>query len=233
MFRYPKGSHIPRSIYRQSAAAARCGAVALCWLSCCASVRAETAAQPKWELGLGVGALTTADYVGSDERQQVVLPAPYVVYRGERVQADRGGLRSTLFEAGPLELKLSLSATPPVRTNDNNERKDMPDLDPSFEVGPELRWHIWESASERVAWDVRVPLRFVYAVGDGRVHSIGTAVSPMLSVDVRDVFHQGWKFGLNAGPVFADRSLNDYYYGVALAYLGPTTGLSRSNHWHI
>lgn len=176
---------------------------------------------PKWELGLGLGAISTPDYIGSGRQQAYALPAPYVVYRGERIQADRDGMRSTLFETERLELKISVAALPPARDRDIPERDGMPDLDPSFELGPELRWRLWQSSSEQSRWELRLPLRAVLGVDGGGIDSIGSSFSPVLAYTLRGAAEHGWRFGLSAGPVFGDESLHEYYYAVAPRYATP------------
>jgi hypothetical protein len=54
---------------------------------------AGAAELPLWEVGAGVAVIDFPDYRGADERRVLVLPFPYVVYRGELLQADREGLR--------------------------------------------------------------------------------------------------------------------------------------------
>ncbi|MBE0620122.1 MAG: MipA/OmpV family protein, partial [Burkholderiales bacterium] len=51
-----------------------------------AGARAEQL--PLWEAGAGAAALSFPDYRGSNERQSWLLPVPYIIYRGEFLQAD-------------------------------------------------------------------------------------------------------------------------------------------------
>ena len=62
-------------------------------------------ALPRWELGLGVAALSIPDYRGSDQQRGYLLPLPYIQYRGEvcfgltvrartGIYSDRSALRS-------------------------------------------------------------------------------------------------------------------------------------------
>ena len=170
-------------------------------------------APPVWEFGLGVGAVSFGDYRGADSTHVYVLPVPYFYYRGDFLKADRKGIRGKLFRQDWVELNISANATTPVRRNAT--RAGMPDLRSTVEIGPSIDLHLWKSADERIAFDVRMPLRAVFTV-QARPHSIGGVFAPTASIDIKDVagFH-GWYFGALAGPLFADHRYHDYFYTVA------------------
>jgi outer membrane scaffolding protein for murein synthesis (MipA/OmpV family) len=51
---------------------------------------------------------------------------------------------------------------------------------------------------------------------------VGVFVAPNLSLDVaQKPGAQGWKLGLLAGPLFANRRYDDYFYSVAPQYASP------------
>ena len=54
--------------------------------------------KPLWEAGAGVAVLDFPDYRGSDERQTLVLPIPYLVYRGDFLKADRDSVRAQFYK---------------------------------------------------------------------------------------------------------------------------------------
>src|SRR5512138_661609 len=91
---------------------------------------------PRWELGLGVGALSMPDYRGSDQVRNYLLPFPYVVYRLDWLKIDRSGIRSTLFDREWVDFTVSMSASPPVDSGDNRARAGMADIKPIVEAGP-------------------------------------------------------------------------------------------------
>jgi hypothetical protein len=62
---------------------------------------------------------------------------PYVVYRGELLQADREGLRGHFFRNDRVDLHLSVNGS--IRGQFRQRRAArMPDLDPTLEIGPRL-----------------------------------------------------------------------------------------------
>jgi MipA family protein len=180
---------------------------------------AVAAEEPVWDVGLGVGALSFADYRGADTTHVYVLPVPYLYYHGEFLKADRKGIRGKLFRQDWLELNISANATTPVRRN--AARAGMPDLRSTVEIGPSLDLHLWKSADEKISFDVRLPLRAVFTV-QARPHSIGAVFAPNASIDIKDVAgFQGWYFGAMAGPLFADHRYHDYFYTVARQFATP------------
>jgi outer membrane scaffolding protein for murein synthesis (MipA/OmpV family) len=170
-------------------------------------------APPVWDFGLGIGAVSFADYRGADTTHVYVLPVPYFYYRGNFLKADRNGIRGKLFKQDWIELNISANATTPVRRNAT--RAGMPDLRSTVEIGPSIDLHLWKSADERMKFDVRLPLRGVFTV-QARPHSIGAVFAPTASIDIKDVGgFQGWYFGALAGPLFADHRYHNYFYTVA------------------
>jgi outer membrane scaffolding protein for murein synthesis (MipA/OmpV family) len=170
---------------------------------------------PLWEVGVGVGALLFPDYRGSDEAQVYPIPVPYVVYRGKFLKADPRGLRGVLLDRTGLELNISVNATVPVRSDDNEARRGMPDLSSTLEVGPSLDLQLWQSQDQRLTLDLMMPLRLPLTL-ESSPQVIGWIFSPRLNLDIKDVdSHIGWNLGVSAGPVFAGRKYHEYFYSVA------------------
>lgn len=177
--------------------------------------------KPLWELGLGVGALHLPDYRGADRSRAYMLPVPYVIYRGDYIKADRGGIRSTLFDNENIELNLSLNATLPVNSEDNPARAGMPDLKPTIEVGPTVDINLWQNTGRKMKLDLRLPLRSSITF-ESSPKAIGWLFSPGLNLDIRDPAGlAGWNLGIVAGTIFTSRKYNDYFYAVQDRYATP------------
>ncbi|GAP37301.1 MipA/OmpV family protein [Piscinibacter sakaiensis] len=177
---------------------------------------APAATQPLWELGIGVAGLRLPHYRGSAQSQAWLLPAPYAVYRGEVLRADRDGLRARLIDHPDVDLDLSLGASAPTRSEDNEARRGMADLKPSLEFGPQLQWRLLR----RPGWtlDLRVPVRAAFTLQrDSRY--IGWVAAPVLNLDT--ALPSGWRLGLQAGPLYGDRRQHAYFYDVGAADVRP------------
>jgi outer membrane protein len=216
-----RASLLPAASAGPRRTAAQLAALVLLAGSAAIATTAGAADKPLWEFGLGVGALVFDDYRGSDTSSVYPIPVPYFVYRGKFLRADRDGLRGLLFNQRYAELNVSVNATTPVRSSDIAARRGMPDLKPTVEVGPSLDLHLWRSADRRLRLDLGVPARAAFTVEASPRH-IGWFFAPRLNLDVADVGgRSGWNLGLLAGPLFADRSYNDYFYSVAPAFATP------------
>jgi outer membrane protein len=181
-------------------------------LALCVAAPAQAEKKPLWEAGAGIGVLDFPDYRGSDERSTLALPVPYFVYRGDFLRVERNRVSGRLFESDRLELDVSLNASIPVDSDDNDARRGMPDLDPAVEVGPALEIHLARDAARKYALDLRLPVRAVITTG---LDHIGWIAHPNLNLDVTDPLGwQGWRLGLLAGPIFGSREYHDYFYGV-------------------
>lgn len=174
---------------------------------------------PLWEFGLGVGLLAFNDYRGADTTHVYPLPVPYFVYRGNFLKSDRNGLRGLLFDQDRIELHVSLDATTPVRNN--SARAGMPDLRSTVEIGPSLNARLWRSSDRRLELDLRLPARAAFTV-EASPHAIGWFYAPHLNLDFAEQpGPRGFKLGVLAGPLYAERRYDDYYYSVAPSYAAP------------
>ena len=174
--------------------------------------------KPLWEAGLGVGAVAFPDYRGSDEANVYPFPLPYFVYRGKFLKADREGLRGELFDRRSLELSLSMNATIPVSSDNNDAREGMPNLRPTLEFGPSLDLHLWRSAAENMKLDLVMPLRLPVTL-ESSPQALGWNFSPRLNLDIADVAgYAGWNFGVGAGPLFGADRFHEYFYSVKPRY---------------
>lgn len=171
---------------------------------------------PLWEAGAGVAGITLPDYRGSDEARTYVLPAPYFVYRGELLKADRDGIRTMLFDTDRVEANLSANAT--LHSKDNAARRGMPDLKPTVELGGNISFTLWKSADHDMKLDFRTPVRTAITL-ESSPRQIGWLFAPNLNLDVKNpAGFSGWNLGMLAGPLFNDREYNAYFYSVDSAH---------------
>lgn len=169
---------------------------------------------PKWELGLGISALTLPDYRGSDRQRSYVVPFPYATYRSPRFTADRSGLKAELLDRGRLEVDMSLAASVPVSSRGNAARTGMPRLRPTLEIGPQLVARLWQADDGSRSLKAQFPLRYVFEVGR-RPSDVGLTFNPRLVYDIQNVAGlAGWNLGVVAGPMFGTRRHHDFYYSV-------------------
>jgi outer membrane scaffolding protein for murein synthesis (MipA/OmpV family) len=172
--------------------------------------------KPLWEFGFGAGMFFFNDYRGSDTAHAYPIPVPYFVYRGQIFKSDQEGLRGRFVDLDRVELNLSISGTTPVRND--SARHGMPDLKPTLEMGASLNVHLWRSSDKRFKLDLRLPARAAVTV-EASPRVIGVFAEPHINLDIAQFRGAGgWKLGLLAGPLFADRRYNDYFYTVSPQY---------------
>lgn len=198
----------------QTRKSARLALLTAAALTAAGAARAEP--KPLWEFGLGAGLLTFNDYRGADTLHVYPVPVPYFAYRGKFLRSDHNGLRGRLFDQERVELNLSVNGTTPVRND--SARHGMPDLRPTLEVGPALNVHLWKSGGERVKLDLRLPARAAFTL-EASPHLVGVFLAPNVNLDLAQRRGaDGWKLGLLAGPLFANRRYDDYFYSVLPQY---------------
>lgn len=168
---------------------------------------------PRWEIGLGLGAVSLPDYRGADARSGYILPLPYISYNGDKLQVDREGMRGGLFRSERLRLDFSVAAAPPAKSN-SGARAGMPELDPAVEIGPALIVDLGKSDVGR--WSLHLPVRAVVATDLRRTQSIGWVFSPYLKFAAGN--NGAWQYDVSLGPIYAAEAYHDYYYEVDPQY---------------
>lgn len=168
---------------------------------------------PVWELGLGIGSLFLPHYPGADQSQALILPFPLLVYRGEKIRAERGALRGILFESGNTRIDISIRGSLPVNSDDNRARAGMADLDPTLEVGPQIAWTGYQDNHNSL--QLRVPLRAVLSIGENGIKHQGNVANPNIRWDHH--FNGGLRITTRASARFGDGKWHDYFYAVGVA----------------
>jgi outer membrane scaffolding protein for murein synthesis (MipA/OmpV family) len=184
-------------------------------LTCGAAVnnRADAEELPRWELGVGLGALSLPDYRGSDESSHRAVPLPYFVYRLEWLTADREGLRADFFKSDAFEVTLSFSGFAPFFSDDNTAREGMPDLNYMLELGPSLDVRLWRSAGGDHRVGLVLPVRAAIEL-DGGLRYQGWTFTPRLAWSYQPSNYSDWKLIVQAGLLYGSQRYNHYFYSV-------------------
>jgi MipA family protein len=173
------------------------------------------------EFGMGLAVISFPAYRGSDQYSTLAVPVPYIDYQGDFIQADREGIRSRLFDSERLDLTISGSGSPPVKSRGVDRRIGMPDLRPSVELGPQLNVLLSDPRDKSYRLNLRLPLRQAISI-EGKPQNLGLIFSPNLNWDFVNPF--GWtqsNFGIVVGPVFINKKQSQYFYSVDSAYATP------------
>jgi MipA family protein len=171
--------------------------------------------KPLWELGVGLGFLEMPDYRGSSKSRSYLLPYPYLVYRGDILKVEKERISGRIFETERLLLDLSFNGSVPVKSSDNPDRQGMPDLDPTFEMGPSLNITLLENRQDHYKLTLTLPVRATFSTDFSSVRHEGWVFHPRLNFEKSDVIPgSGLNLGLSTGPMFADQGYHRYYYTV-------------------
>lgn len=179
----------------------------LLWISAAAE------GQSYMEAGVALVGQASADYRGSKHYQPYALPLPYFIYQGPVLKADKDGIRGDFWANHRFEFNVSVAGSLNGRSDNNELRQGMPELDSAFEFGPSFNINISGSGFND-GWVARFPLRGVFTIGGGGVDYIGILFNPRLTWRLPNAFW-GWRTSYNMGVLFADRTYHSYYYDVA------------------
>lgn len=167
---------------------------------------------PRWEWGLGVGAVRAPAYLGSSVYRNHLAPLPYFVYRGDKLRANREGVGLGLVDTNNLRLDLSLNGALPVRSS-GTAREGMRDLPPMVEVGPALKYRFIREDGRY--WGLHWPVRYAFGVDRHGVDQAGWISDPTLRI-IEPLYMGGVRvdFGLDVGVKFQSARFNNHYYQV-------------------
>ncbi len=182
-------------------------------------------AEPLWELGLGAAALARPDYPGADEESLYLLPFPYVIYRGERLQADDRGVKGLLLRSDTVELDISGGGALPVNSKDNRARDGMPDLDPAFELGPSLRIKLQQSSDRQLAVELKV--RALLSVDAPSAHCQGWVANPELRWDRH--WGDDLRVAATVEAFYGNRGYHGYFHDVDASFANVERPAYRAN----
>lgn len=170
---------------------------------------------PRWELGIGAGHFNLPQYIGSDQRTRATLPIPYFAYRGDTLSISRESLSGRYFISASLVLDFSGDFSLPVRSEDNDARTGMPDIDFLLEAGPSLRYIFLRNTSNRRTLSLELPVRGVFQTDLRSVSFEGWRVNPRLRY--KEYFGP-WKLSFWGGFYWNDFRYNNLIYGVDEEY---------------
>lgn len=181
------------------------------------TVQADSGADeslPLWEIGIaGIGA-HVPDYPGASHSQRTGIVLPTAVYRGDLflLSSDSDGVNGAFALTDRLFLNVGVDASFSADSDDNPQRRGMPDLDYLVEAGPSLEYRLWQDDAS--VFTAAAQVRAAYAVNTDRFEYSGFAVEPQLVFERAGLWvpQLQWRLGLSAK--FGYDGLNAYFFEV-------------------
>lgn len=172
---------------------------------------------PLWEAGVfGVVGAQQA-YPGSKQRVRSGIVLPFLVWRGEVLRAEQGGVGLRAARSATWEIDVGFAGSFGSAPADNSVRRGMPSIGTLAEVGPRVKWDLGPAPGDG-RWRAALPLRAVIDVSHGLADR-GWALEPDIGWGARA---GAWGYGVNLGLLVGDRRLADTFYGVAPVYATAT-----------
>jgi outer membrane protein len=177
----------------------------------------QAADLPKWEVGLGVGALRYEHYPAANQFTEVALPFPTFTYRGDVLRADdRGGAKVFLLQQPTLRLQLGGVAFPPLHSSTNTARDGMDDLPLLVGVGPQVVKEITEELTFKVGVYQALAAEFISLKTSGAIGELDLTYRKKFDLRGSDAI-----FGIDEttssvsiGLMAASKEVTELYYDV-------------------
>ena len=171
--------------------------------------------KPLFELGVMGGGGYLPDYPAADESQFRGLALPYIAYRGEVLRSDEKGLlRGRLIHTDDVEFDISLNGSFPVDSDDNDDRRGLPDLDWLGEIGPRVQFTMARAPGGSAKIDLELPLRAVFSTDLSDWNYRGIVVAPEIAYQHENFLGDNTKIKFRIGASFATTELAEYFYEV-------------------
>jgi outer membrane scaffolding protein for murein synthesis (MipA/OmpV family) len=170
---------------------------------------------PLWEFGLGALPFRADNYRGSPQHKWYLFHLVSYTYRGKNVEAENGYVRGHLIKYKNFTFDLSFSIGLNVNSDSDRLRKGMKDLDPTFEIGPMLRYYLWKSKDDHHYINLEMPYRAVYTSDLSYIDQIGYYSIPYINylTRARDSTF-GWAAEVSLGPTYGSAGYHHHFYGV-------------------
>jgi outer membrane protein len=181
--------------------------------------------KPLWELGVGAFSGWLPDYPAAGQNTVRTIAVPVPIYRGDILRVggeeNRGAVSGRFINKDRYEFDVSLSGAFPVDSGSNNARRDMPDLDFLFGIGPQLRFKLINEPGARKL-NFNLQARAVYSTDFSSIDHRGYVFNPKLNYTREHVTGLDLKVFTSMGPIFATEKLMDYFYQVDPEYVTST-----------
>jgi outer membrane protein len=171
---------------------------------------------PLWEAGVGFLPFRANHYRGSPQSDLFFIPFPAYTVRGKNIEAENGYIRKHIMRLTPkLVLDLSFNLGLNVKSDDDQLRKGMKNLDPTFELGPILRYYMWKSENNTHFLNIEMPYRAVYATNLTYIDHVGYYSIPYLNLLSKGTDSTwGWGSEFSIGPQYGSSSFHNRFYAV-------------------
>jgi len=183
--------------------------------------------EPLWEAGVGAFATYGPDYPASGEYSPNGLPFPFLIYRGDFLRlGEDAAAKIVPLETDRVEFSISLNAAFGADSDDNDLRTGLPDLDPLFELGPELivrgpRFDFGPRGTGRVELALQARSVFSVDIGDFDPAYRGLVFEPEIRYRQPGLLGPTSILFASLDPIFATEELHDYFYAVDPAFALP------------
>jgi len=186
------------------------------WGACIATPAiADDGDKPLFELGVMVGGGYLSDYPAAGENHFRGLALPNITYRGEILRSDDKGLvRSRFIHTDNIEFDISLNGSLPVDSEDNDDRRGLPDLDWLGEIGPRVQFTVARAPGGSAKIELELPVRAVFSTDFSDGDYRGIVFAPEIAYQHKNFLSENTRIKLGIGAGFATTELAEYFYEV-------------------
>jgi outer membrane protein len=176
--------------------------------------------KPLYELGVVGGYGYVPDYPAAGQGRMRYIIFPIFRYRGLRFRSDEeDSARARIFLHPHYGIDLNATGSFPAYSQDNDARKDMPNLDWMGEFGPRI--YIFLHRTDKFWWRLFFPARLAYSTDFSTVTQRGMVFAQSMNFRY---FFDDTRFNsitLSISRNYATEKFQDYYFEVSERFVTP------------
>ena len=183
----------------------------------------KTEEKSTFEFGVAAAALQVPAYPSSSVKNDRFFGAPWIIYRGDRLQVKEGGVELKAFQSKKLIVDVGIGAALGSDASDTPLRAGLPDLDFIFQLGPRFTVPLLDETVDgiRTRYNWISTLRFAVSTDFRSLDFQGPLATTELRFRKTGYKNNNLEFNASVGATWLGDQLMDYFFSVDPEFATP------------
>ncbi len=176
----------------------------------------RTERKPTFEFGVAAAALQVPAYPSSSVKNNRFFGAPWLIYRGDRLQVKEGGVELNAFQSKKLIVDLGIGAALGSDATDTPLREGLPDLDFILQLGPRFTVPLSDKTVDgiRTRFNWVSALRFAVSTDFRSLDFQGPLATTELQFRKTGFKNNNLEFNASVSATWLGDQLMDFFFSV-------------------
>lgn len=188
--------------------------------------------KPLYDFGIVAGAGYVPHYPAANQGKNRYIAAPIFRYRGLRFRSDEeDSMKARIFANSLYGFDLSAGGSFSAKSDENDARRGMKDLDWTAELGP--RFYLYLVKTQRLWWRLFLPVRTAFSTDLMHATYQGLVFAPGLNLRYFFDANQFNSITFSAVRTHTTHQLQEYFYEVKEKYQSLTRKAYRAQSGYL